>query len=77
MISFPLKAKYRNSIRPKIGNHRVLHRKFDPPEGTLTFSGGRFLSRARTNSAKPKLKSLAPPRRAYGPFYRLPDEVEA
>lgn len=31
-----LKAKHRNSDRPHIGNHRILHRdKIDPPEGTF------------------------------------------
>lgn len=65
-----LKAKYRNSDRPHIGNYRVLHRdKLDPPEGTLTYKAGRHGSKAGGNAGTAsKVKTLKPRRKAYGPF---------
>lgn len=62
-----LKAKYRNSDRPHIGNHRILHRdKIDPPEGTLTYAGGKW--KASTGQATKKAapsQSIAPRRKIY------------
>lgn len=66
-----LKAKYRNSTRPHIGNFRVLHReKIDPPEGTLTFKAGIAKSKTSGNAGKASntIKTLKPRQRSYGPW---------
>lgn len=67
-----LKAKYRNSSRPHIGNHRVQHRdKIDPPEGTLTYKAGNSHSNYGGNAGvagSNSKRSLAPRRKAYGPW---------
>jgi len=56
-----LKAKYR-----KPG--RLLHRQFDPPEGTWVYDSESHPAKQRTNSATAKRTSLRPGRRAYGPW---------
>lgn len=64
-----LKAKYRNSSRPHIGNFRILHRdKLDPPEGTLCQNSGKNHSKQSGNAGHgSKTMTVAPRRRAYGP----------
>lgn len=57
----PLKLKYRNP-------GRLLHRQFDPPEGTWTFQGGTFKSKSSNQGTSSKVKTLRPRKRAYGPF---------
>lgn len=65
-----LKAKYRNSDRPHIGNYRIQHRdKVDPPEGTLTKAAGSNHSKAGGNSGHAsKVITLRPRQRAWGPW---------
>ncbi len=64
-----LKAKHRNSNRPHIGNFALVHRKFDPPEGTLIRKAGNNTSKKGGNSGKGTLvRTLKPRQRAYGPW---------
>lgn len=57
------KEKYRNP------NRRLLRRNgVDPPEGTWVYSGGKFKAKSANQGSKSKVKTLAPRRRAYGPW---------
>ena len=58
MITWPLKAKYRLP-------GRLLHRQFDPSEGTWVWQAGGQPSKQRTNSGKAKAVSIRPRMRAY------------
>lgn len=59
MINWPLKLKYR---RPG----KILHRQWDPPEGTRVYSAGRFTAKKGGNSgAKTHVITVRPPMRAY------------
>lgn len=60
-ILIPLKAKYRIP-------GRILHRPFDPPEGTGTYLAGGFGSKSSNQGKKKNGKTLRPRRRAYGPW---------
>jgi len=56
------KLKYRNP------DSRLNKRQFDPPEGTYTFQGGKFGAKSSNQGTKSKKKTIAPRKRAYGPF---------
>jgi hypothetical protein len=61
-ILIPLKAKYRIP-------GKIMHRPFDPPEGTGVYSAGRFKSKTSNQGTKEKSKqSLKPRQRSYGPW---------
>lgn len=60
-FSIPLKLKNRNP-------GRLLHRQFDPPEGTWTFVGGTYKSKTANSGTANKVKTLRPRKRSYGPF---------
>lgn len=64
MILIRLKLKYRNP------QSRRLKRPFDPEGGTLVFKAGRFSSKTANQGTASKVKSLAPRRKAYGPFFK-------
>lgn len=65
-----LKAKYRNSSRPHIGDFALVHRdKIDPPEGTLIRKAGSNASKKGGNSGSAsKEKTLRPRQKAWGPW---------
>jgi hypothetical protein len=58
--SMPLKLKYRSS-------GKVLHRGWDPPEGTRVYTAGRFKSKSANQGASKKVKGQTlRPRRKIG-----------
>ena len=56
------KAKY----RPR--NFRLLKRNFDPEGGTKVFNMGRFGAKSSNSGTASKVKTLAPRKKAYGPW---------
>ncbi len=64
MIFIPLKFKYRNP------NRKRLKRPFDPEGGTLVFQAGSFKSKTANQGTADKTKTIAPRRKAYGPWYK-------